>query len=161
MAWFSEPWYINPIRCVDDSGVYRGMLLAGTGLRSLFMTVLVFGVIVYSVFWGGLAFDLTRLVDARLFVIVLPSFAAFAGVWLRRRWGPVLAVVSSLLDLLWWGWVAFYAARRFGDAMVFLPEYAFFALFYGSMVILVIKKYRSYSLNQYHFKSHDICALFP
>lgn len=69
-------------------GVWWGLLLVGTGLRSLFMALLVFGVIIYSVFWGGLAFDLTRLVDARLLVIVLPSFAAFVGVWRGRRWGP-------------------------------------------------------------------------
>jgi uncharacterized membrane protein len=74
----------------------RGLLLVGTGLRSLFMALLVFGVLVYSVFWGGLAFDLARLVDTRLLVIVLPSFAAFVGVWLGRRWGSVLAVVSFL-----------------------------------------------------------------
>jgi hypothetical protein len=124
-------------------GVWRGLLLVGTGLRSLFMALLVFGVLVYSVFWGRLAFDLALLVDARLLVIVLPFFAAFAGIWLRRKWGPVLAVVSSLLDLLWWGWVAFFAARRFGGLEAFLPKYAFFALFYGSMILLSIKEYRN------------------
>lgn len=54
----------------------------------------------------------------------------------------MLAVVSSLLDLLWWGWVAFFAARRFGGVGAFLPEYVFFALFYGSMILLAIKEYR-------------------
>jgi hypothetical protein len=72
-------------------GVWRGLLLVGTGLRSLFMALLVFGVIIYSVFWGGLAF---------------------------------------------------YAARRFGGVGAFLPEYVFFALFYGSLVLLAIKEYR-------------------
>lgn len=129
----------------------RRLLLVGTGLQSLSMAVLVFGVIVYGVFWGGLNFDLARLVDARLLVIVLPGFAAFAGIWLKRKWGPVLAVVSSLLDLLWWGWVAFYAMRHFGGIGAFLPEYIFFALFYGSMVILAIKEYRNFSMNQHHF----------
>jgi hypothetical protein len=114
MSCFPEPWYINPIRgkyagfinlkCspgfrgVVGWGAYTGgLLLVGTGLRSLFMALLVFGILVYNVFWGGLAFDLVRLLDACLLVIVLPSFAAFAGILLRKRWGLVLAVASYLL----------------------------------------------------------------
>ena len=81
-----------------------------------------------------------------LLLVVLPSLVAFVGVWLGRRWGSVLAVVSSLLDLLWWRWVAFYAARRFGGVGAFLPEYVFFALFYGSMILLAIKEYRNITL---------------
>ena len=51
-------------------------------------------------------------------------------------------MVSSLLDLLWLGWVAFFAARRFGGIEAFLPEYAFFALFYGITMILALVEYR-------------------
>jgi hypothetical protein len=42
--------------------------------------------------------------------------------------------------------VAFYAARRFGGVGAFLPEYVFFALFYGSMILLAIKEYRNITL---------------
>jgi len=57
--------------------------------------------------------------------------------------GLVLAVVSSLLDLLWWGWLAFYATRRFGGIGAYVPEYVFFTLFYGSMILLAFKEYQN------------------
>jgi hypothetical protein len=101
-------------------GVVRGLLLVETGLRSLFMALLLFGVIIYGVVSGNLSMDLTRLLDARLLIIVVPGFVAFVGVWLRRRWGPVFAVASSLLDLLWWVWLASWAVRQYGGIVAYV-----------------------------------------
>jgi hypothetical protein len=159
LSWFGVlfPWFIIPL-CARFSGVimggvggvWRGLLLVGTGLRSLFMALLVFGVLVYNVFWGGLAFDLARLFDLRLLAIVLPGFAAFAGIWLRRRWGPVLAIVTVLLDLFWWGWLAFWVTRRFGGIDAFLTEYAFFAVFYGGILVLAVIEFKRLGNGKIH-----------
>ena len=126
---------------MDSPRVYRGLLLVGMGLRSLFMAVLLFGVIIYGVYVGELSFDLAKLLDARLLIILLPSYAAFAGIWLRKRWGAALAVVSCLLDTFWWGWVASYAMRRYGDISLFAPEYAFLSVFYGATLVLAVLEF--------------------
>ena len=120
----------------------RRLLLVGTGLRSVAMFVLLFGVLLLRVAQGAVALDAFRVFDPRLLVIVLPGFVAFAGIWLRRRWGAALAVASCLLDTFWWGWVASYATRRFGDISPFMPEYAFFSVFYGALLVLAVWEFK-------------------
>jgi len=120
----------------------RRLLLVGTGLRSVAMFTLLFGVLLLKVAQGTVAIDPLRVFDPRLLVIVLPGFAAFAGIWLRLRWGAALAVASCLLDLFWWGWLVAYTTRRYGDITPFAPEYAFFAVFYGATIILAVMEFK-------------------
>jgi len=120
----------------------RRLLLVGTGLRSVAMFVLLFGVLLLRVVQGSVALDSLRVFDARLLLIVSPGFAAFAGIWLRRRWGAALAIASCLLDLFWWGWLAAYTTRRYGDITPFAPEYAFFAVFYGVTMVLALLEFK-------------------
>jgi hypothetical protein len=93
-------------------------------------------------------------------VIVLPSFAAFASVWLRRRWGSALAIASCLLDVFRWEWLANYAARRFGGIDAYVPEYVFFALFYGSMILLAIKEYKHLTMTSQYTGQQGFIAPF-
>ncbi len=120
----------------------RRLLLVGTGLRSVAMFVLLFGVLLFRVVQGDVDLDVFRVFDPRLLVIVLPGFAAFVGVWLGRRWGAALAVGSCLLDTFWWGWVAGYATRRYGDISPFMPEYAFVSVFYGAVIVLAVWEFK-------------------
>ncbi len=127
---------------VGFEGLARRLLLVGVGLRSVAMFVLLFGVLLLRVAQGSVAIDPLRVFDPRLLVIVLPGFVAFAGVWLRRWWGAALVVASCLLDLFWWGWLAAYATRRYGDLTPFAPEYMFFAVFYGATMVLALLEFR-------------------
>jgi len=130
---------------VGFEGLTRRLLIVGTGLRSVAMFVLLFGVLLLRVAQGAVAMDAFRVFDLRLLVIVLPGFAAFAGIWLRRRWSALLAVTTCLLDMFWWGWIAFYATRRYGDISLFAPEYAFFSVIYGSIFLFAVKEYQNLS----------------
>jgi hypothetical protein len=130
----------------------RRLLLVGTGLRSVAMFVLLFGVLLMRVAQGSVALDPLRVFDPRLLLIVLPGFAAFAGIWVRRSWGAALAVASCLLDLFWWGWLAAYTNRRYGDLTPFTLEYAFFAIFYGTMITLALVEYRRLSPSYFDIK---------
>jgi len=130
---------------VGFEGLTRRLLIVGTGLRSVAMFVMLFGVLLLRVAQGAVAIDAFRVFDPRLLVIVLPGFAAFAGVWLRRRWGALLAVATCLLDMFWWGWVASYATRRYGDISLFAPEYAFFAVFYGATMVFALMEFKQLS----------------
>jgi hypothetical protein len=120
----------------------RRLLLVGTGLRSVAMFVLLFGVLLLGVVQGDVDLDVFRVFDPRLLVIVLPGFVAFAGVWLGRRWGAALAVASCLIDTFWWGWVAGYATRRYGGISLFMSEYAFFSVFYGAVIVLAVWEFK-------------------
>jgi len=120
----------------------RRLLLVGTGLRSIAMSMLLFGVLLMQVARGGVSLDPLRVFDPRLLLIVLPGFAAFIGIWLRRRWGAVLALATCLLDMFWWGWVAGYASRRYGDITPFASEYVFFSVFYGATIVLAAIQFR-------------------
>jgi hypothetical protein len=130
----------------------RRLLLVGTGMRSVAMFVLLFGVLLLRVVQGSVALDPLRVFDPRLLLIVLPGFAAFAGIWLRRRWGAALAVASCLLDLFWWGWLAAYTTRRYGDITPYATEYAFFSVFYGAMIVLAVLEYKRLSPARYNLK---------
>jgi hypothetical protein len=131
----------------------RRLLLVGVGLRSVAMFVLLFGVLLFYVAQGSVAIDPIRVFDLRLLVIVAPGFAAVAGLWLRRRWGAVLAVASCLLDLFWWGWLAAYTTRRYGGITPYATEYAFFSVFYGAMIVLAVLEYRRLSPVRFYFKA--------
>jgi hypothetical protein len=133
----------------------RRLLLVGTGLRSVAMFVLLFGVLLLRVAEGSVALDPLRVFDPRLLLIVVPGFAAFAGIWLRRRWGAALAVASCLLDLFWWGWLAAYTTRRYGDITPFTAEYVFFSVFYGAMLVLAVLEYRRLSPVRLYFKTSE------
>jgi hypothetical protein len=133
----------------------RRLLLVGTGLRSVAMFVLLFGVLLLRVAEGSVALDPLRVFDPRLLLIVVPGFAAFSGIWLRRRWGAALAVASCLLDLFWWGWLVAYTTRRYGDITPFTGEYVFFSVFYGAMIVLAVLEFRRLSPVRLYFKTDE------